>query len=62
MDRIVLQEGELGRGGFGIVKRATLLPPDSGTGRPIAVVVKELKVDNFRVIPLRAAYVGISRP
>ncbi|KAG8943325.1 hypothetical protein FRC04_002949 [Tulasnella sp. 424] len=61
MNRIVLQEKELGHGGFGIVKRATLLPPDSRTGTSVNVVVKELKIDDFKVIPLRAAYVRISR-
>ncbi|KAG8912996.1 Ephrin type-A receptor 2 [Tulasnella sp. 408] len=52
----------LGKGGFGQVKAATLLPAAGSSGAPITVAVKILKADDWNVPPERVAYfIGYSR-
>ncbi|KAG8917582.1 hypothetical protein FRC01_002357 [Tulasnella sp. 417] len=46
----------LGKGGFGLVKTATLSPVDDSCGVPITVAVKILKADDWDVPPLRVLY------
>ncbi|KAG8947741.1 hypothetical protein FRC04_010515 [Tulasnella sp. 424] len=56
--RVQVQDPPLGRGGFGIVRIAELLPAEGSQLGAETVVVKELMSDNWNIIPLRAAYVS----
>ncbi|KIO16075.1 hypothetical protein M407DRAFT_34290 [Tulasnella calospora MUT 4182] len=55
IERLVIRKKEIGSGGFGIVKCAELKPLNCPDDEGTVVVVKELKIDGFKVIPARAA-------
>ncbi|KAG8918892.1 hypothetical protein FRC01_001594, partial [Tulasnella sp. 417] len=55
LERIVIHKKEIGSGGFGVVKCAELKAIDRPHDEGTVVVVKELKIDGFKVIPERAA-------
>ncbi|KAG9023980.1 hypothetical protein FS837_005547, partial [Tulasnella sp. UAMH 9824] len=54
--RLQVEQKPFGAGGFGVVKKAKLLPLADSSVDEVTVAVKELRVDTMRVIPLRAAY------
>ncbi|KAG8923549.1 hypothetical protein FRC01_012618, partial [Tulasnella sp. 417] len=55
IERLVIRKKEIGSGGFGVVKCAELKALDRPHDEGTVVVVKELKIDGFKVIPERAA-------
>ncbi|KIO24079.1 hypothetical protein M407DRAFT_213411 [Tulasnella calospora MUT 4182] len=56
-DRLIFGGAKsLGKGGFGLVKTATLSPVGGSSDVPITVAVKILKADDWNVPPLRVAY------